>query len=392
MESKDENTIVQLDECDLQKHYDASWAFYKKIGSPKCVVAPMVNQSELAFRLLCRQYGADLCYTPMFHSRLFAQKPDLKTKAFATSPEDRPLFVQFCANDPRFLLAAARTVEGECDAVDINLGCPQGIAKRGHYGSFLLEEWPLLTRMVKELHDNLSIPVTCKIRVLDDEARTLEMCRLLQDAGCSVLCVHGRTKEMLKQSIGPCDFDIIKKIKETMKIPVIANGGIETMDDVSRCMEMSGVDGVMSSEAILEDPRLFQGGIESVDDSIALAKEYLSLAKDYTADTHKKALRPHVFKLIYRSLCVHPSLRDILHHADDDEIEKVIDSIVEKEKDWTPEERAVAYAKTTTWYRRHPHKGSPEEEEMRIKKEMERMRYLEMDEEEEEPPAFDLFG
>jgi len=387
----DSDQIAQLDACDLQNHYDAAWVFYKKIGSPKNVVAPMVNQSELAFRLMCRKYKADLCYTPMFHSRLFALQPDLKDKAFATTPEDRPLFVQFCANDPHYLLAAARTVEVQCDAVDINLGCPQGIAKRGHYGSFLLEEWPLITQMVKELHDNLAIPVTCKIRVLDDVERTMEMCHLLQNAGCSVLCVHGRTKEMLKQAIGPCDFDIIKRIKEEMSIPVIANGGIENVDDVKECFDHTQVDGVMSSEAILEDPLLFVGGVQTIDDSLALAKEYLAIAKDNKAFTHKKALRPHVFKLIYRSLCVHPELRDILHKADDDEIEKVVDSIIEKEKAWSEEERKEKYANTTTWYRRHPHKGSPEEEEMRKKKEMERQLLLECDEEEEEP-AFDLFG
>lgn len=110
--------------------------------------------------------------------------------------------MQFCANDPDTLLAAAKYVEGRCDAVDINLGCPQGIARKGHYGSFLLEEWELLERMVNILHQNLSIPVTCKIRILPDAERTLELARRLQAAGCSLLCVHGRTKEMIKDRLG----------------------------------------------------------------------------------------------------------------------------------------------------------------------------------------------
>jgi len=86
-------------------------------------------------------------------------------------------------------------VENEVDAVDINLGCPQGIARKGHYGSFLLSEPDLIVSMVKILHENLKVPVLCKIRILPSEEKTLELAKRIQDAGCSVLTVHGRTKE-----------------------------------------------------------------------------------------------------------------------------------------------------------------------------------------------------
>lgn len=388
-ETKEE--IVQLDPSELEGHYKRAWEFYTKIGSPKLVVAPMVNQSELAFRMLCRKYKAELCYTPMFHSRLFAQKYDHCDKSFATCEEDRPLFVQFCANDPRFLLQAAQLVETRCDAVDINLGCPQGIARRGHYGSFLLEEWGLLTRMVKNLYDNLSVPVTCKIRILPTVERTLELARILQDAGCSVLCVHGRTKEMLKQAIGPSDFEIIAKIKEQLKIPVIANGGIETMKDVTECIEETKVDGVMSSEAVLEDPLLFVGGVKDTNDNLKIAEEYLEFAKKYNIPGHDSCIRPHMFKLIFRSLSVHTDLRNSMHGMKNDEIIEVIQAIREREKNWTPEQHEQAYGKIPTWYRRHPHKGSPEEEELRKKKQRDYDLALAQTEE-EEPPLFDLFG
>jgi tRNA-dihydrouridine synthase 1 len=102
--------------------YAKAWDFYRRVGSPKFIVAPMVNQSECAFRALCRKYKADLCVTPMFHARLFATEPTYRSSNFGSQEGgegDRPLVVQFCANDPQFLLQAAKFVEDRCDAVDI---------------------------------------------------------------------------------------------------------------------------------------------------------------------------------------------------------------------------------------------------------------------------------
>ncbi|CAM9596880.1 unnamed protein product [Choristocarpus tenellus] len=102
-------------------HDQRAYEFFRSIGSPSRVVAPMVDQSELPFRLLCRRYGGMLCYTPMYNSRCFATSSTYRESNFDPHPEDRPLIVQFCGNDPETLLAAAKFVEGSCDAVDINL-------------------------------------------------------------------------------------------------------------------------------------------------------------------------------------------------------------------------------------------------------------------------------
>lgn len=96
--------------------------FYRSIGSPKHIMAPMVDQSELSFRMLGRMYGVDLAYSPMLHARLCAEQPGFLEKFFTTCPADRPLVVQFAGDDPDTVLAAAKKVEKFCDAVDLNLG------------------------------------------------------------------------------------------------------------------------------------------------------------------------------------------------------------------------------------------------------------------------------
>jgi tRNA-dihydrouridine synthase 1 len=232
------------------------------LGSPQFVVAPMVDNSELAFRMQTRKYGAHVVYTQMFNANIFSVSKECRTQLFESDPEDRPLFVQIAGHDPQVMLEAARFVEDHCDAVDINLGCPQGIAKRGRYGAFLMEELDLLYDIVSTLVKGLKVPVTCKTRIYKDFDRSIRLCETLVKAGASVITIHGRTREEKGQAVGRCDWDMIRRIKEyftrqDIPVPVIANGGIETVDDIYRCIEYTGVDAVMTSEAVLENPAVF---------------------------------------------------------------------------------------------------------------------------------------
>ncbi len=224
-----------------------------------------------------------LAYTPMIHARLFSETPKFRDHNFqpirsglTSLPDpatlsssdiyldgnpliDRPLFVQFCANDPDQLLEAARYVQPFCDAVDLNLGCPQGIARRGRYGAFLQDDWDLIYRIINKLHENLDVPVTAKIRILDTKEKTLEYAKVILSAGASVITVHGRQRDQKGHKTGLADWSVMRYLRESLPpdTVIFANGNILQHGDIDKCLEETGADGVMSAEGNLHDPTIF---------------------------------------------------------------------------------------------------------------------------------------
>lgn len=180
------------------------------------ILAPMVGASELAFRLLCRNYGATLSYTPMMSASQFVKEAAARgitpvdeadgddavdngigaanVCEYQTIPADRPLVCHFSANDPEDFANAARLVRHTCDAVDLNLGCPQRTAYLGHFGSYLLGEKDrkLICDIVKAGREAVDVPIFVKIRLLDKVEETVELCRQLREAGASLIAIHAR--------------------------------------------------------------------------------------------------------------------------------------------------------------------------------------------------------
>jgi tRNA-dihydrouridine synthase 1 len=278
----------------------------------------MVDNSELAFRMQTRKYGSQLVYTQMFNANSFVVSKECRSQLFEIELADRPLTVQIAGHDPQVMLQAAKYVENDCDVVDINLGCPQGIAKRGRYGAFLMEELDLLYDIVSTLVRGLKIPVTCKTRIYKDFDRSIRLCETLVKAGASVLTIHGRTREEKGQAVGQCDWEMIRRIKEhfsrqDIPIPIIANGGIESVDDIHRCLQITGCDGVMTSEAVLENPAVFSRRINPVDGremtQIDLAEEYLDFCERYPV-YHYRIMRSHIMKMLFKYSAKHSEIRD----------------------------------------------------------------------------------
>ncbi|XP_058683742.1 tRNA-dihydrouridine(16/17) synthase [NAD(P)(+)]-like isoform X2 [Poecile atricapillus] len=230
--------IRETKECQLKDPMDLF-----NSGQVVKICAPMVRYSKLAFRTLVRKYSCDLCYTPMIVAADFVRSAKARDSEFTTNKGDHPLIVQFAAKEAQVLCDAARIICPFADGIDLNCGCPQRWAISEGYGACLINKPDLVKDMVRHVRsqiDNPKFSVSIKIRIHEDLKRTVDLCQKAEAAGVSWITVHGRSIEERHQ---PVHYDAIKIIKQSMSIPIVANGDIKTLKDAENVHHLTEADG-----------------------------------------------------------------------------------------------------------------------------------------------------
>ena len=220
-------------------------------------LAPMAGITDLPFRLICKEKGAGLVYTEMVSAKALLYGDEKTKLLLKTCKEERPLAVQIFGSDIESIAYASKYVSEFADIVDINMGCPAPKVVKNGDGSRILLDLELVKQIVETAVKNSKVPVTVKIRKGWDEEHivALEAAKIIEQAGASAITVHGRTRSQYYS--GEADWEIIKKVKETVKIPVIGNGDLKCAEDVEKAFKFSNVDGVMIGRATLGNPWIF---------------------------------------------------------------------------------------------------------------------------------------
>ncbi|RZB41533.1 tRNA-dihydrouridine(20a/20b) synthase [NAD(P)+]-like, partial [Asbolus verrucosus] len=244
------------------------------------ICAPMVRYSKLQFRNLVRSYGCDLCYTPMILADSFCKSPKARANEFTTNLNDAPLITQFAANTVHDFVGAAHLVSPYCNGVDLNCGCPQRWAKQQGLGCIMLDKPELIYDIIRQCKNTISKPftVSVKMRLWKDVRKSVEICKQLENCGVSYLTVHGRTPDQLT---GEVNEEALKLISDSVHVPVVANGGVKSLEDCFNLIKATSCKGVMVANGLLTNPTLFTGTTSTPIDCV---QKWLNICYNTTFD------------------------------------------------------------------------------------------------------------
>ena len=311
-------------------HQEKAWAFWNQFGKNPLCLAPMAEINDLPFRLLCRRHGIKVCYTGMLNSFQYTQSPDYKSRMYTTCPEDHPLIAQISGKTFDLIIETAKDLALTADAIDINLGCTQRIASRGGYGFFLVntpQKRIEILELFRRLSKEVNVPICAKIRILlnqDGQAdceETVKFAKSLEESGVSIIEVHGRAEHRNKHA--DIDIETLAAIVSGVGIPVIANGGVSSIEDANSLREKTGAAGIMIAQQLLSDPTTFDpNGPSSLG---VFAREYLQLVREYPVDIFSP--RKHIFFFFVAIIKSQPGIENEL--KDTNNVDEIL-AFVEK--------------------------------------------------------------
>lgn len=222
------------------------------------VLAPMAGVSDRAYRELCVRFGAAYCVSEMVSSKALSFNSKKSEDLMKISDLERPCGIQIFGDDPKCMADAAKhALENKPDIIDINMGCPAPKISSNGSGSALMKNPRLCGEIVKAVTAVTDIPVTVKIRKGwdDDSVNAVEVAKICESVGAAAITVHGRTRQQYYKP--PVDYDIIKAVRESVSVPVIANGDIDSAERAKEVMDITGCDLVMIGRATLGNPWIF---------------------------------------------------------------------------------------------------------------------------------------
>ena len=222
------------------------------------VLAPMAGVSDRAYRELCVRFGAAYCVSEMVSSKALSFNSKKSEELMEISDLERPCGIQIFGDDPKCMADAAKhALENKPDIIDINMGCPAPKISSNGSGSALMKNPRLCGEIVKAVTAVTDTPVTVKIRKGwdDDSVNAVEVAKICESAGAAAITVHGRTRQQYYKP--PVDYDIIRAVRESVSVPVIANGDIDSAEKAKEVMDITGCDLVMIGRATLGNPWIF---------------------------------------------------------------------------------------------------------------------------------------
>ena len=269
------------------------------------ILAPMAGVTNLPFRIICKEFGPGLVCTEMASSRAMFHNDQKTKRLFNTEGEKRPISFQIFGSDEETMAYSAKYVSEFADIIDINMGCPAPKVVKNGDGSKLLLDLEQAEKVIKAVVENSKVPVTLKIRKGWDKENIVatEIAKIAENAGISAITVHGRTRSEFYS--GKADLEIIKKVKETVKIPVIGNGDIVDEESAYNMFEKTNVDGIMIGRGSFGNPWIFRNikhyletgeklPAPSNDEKLEVMKKHINLAVAEKGEIAVKELRKHI--------------------------------------------------------------------------------------------------